>query len=297
MKTAAKIFVIITLAISYSCTKDVDNLKFPEYKQKLVISGFLSPDEQMHYISVGYNQILYAGPHESYDFGKISGTLSDGDNEISLRPIFYKYNFQVGDSVFKGFSFTSSELSIDEGKTYLLKVDNGNGLYIESSCTVPFKKNLFPALDTVRIHPYSNYPEYSCLQADFSFTDIAGEENYYSLLCEEVIYPSQKMPDRLETINLVNPKYSYFNDKGIDGKRLKIHLNDITRFGSRNDSAVLKLYILNTDKPYYDYHRSVMNYVSGEIPFTEASPVYSNIKGGLGIFAAYAYDSIIVKLK
>ena len=297
MKISVKIFVIITLSVFYSCTKEVDNLNFPEYKPKLVISGFISPDEQKHYISVGYNQMIHVGPHGSLDFENITGTLADGQNEIILKPIFQKYsNPNVQDSLFTGFVFTSSELPVIGGQTYTLKVFSDYG-YAESSCTVPFKKNLFPALDTIRVHPNPNYPEYSYLQPDLSFTDIAGEENYYALFGENILYNSGNNPVRPEYINLVDEKFSFFNDKEFDGKRSKIRLNNFNSVSTYTDSSFLKIYLLNTDKPYYDYHKSVLNYVSGEIPFTEASPIYSNIKGGLGIFAAYTYDSIIIRFK
>ncbi|HLP73504.1 MAG TPA: DUF4249 domain-containing protein [Bacteroidales bacterium] len=297
MKTAVKIFALITLAATCSCTKDVDILRFPEYKRKLVISGFLSPDEETHYISVGMNQVLYVGSDESPYPGKITGSLSDGGKEISLRPIFRKYDIMgAADSIFAGFVFTSAELAVEEGKTYTLKVSDESGLYAESSCTVPQKKNLSPAFDTLRV--YSQYdPGYSYLQGEVSFTDIPGEENYYALLCERIHYRAHNTPPRAEFQNLLDPKKSYFNDVGIDGKRTTVRLNIFNSPGNSSDSAFIKIYLLNTDKPYYDFHKSVANYVSGEDPFTEASPIYSNIKGGLGIFAAYTCDSIIVRLK
>jgi hypothetical protein len=296
MKTAVKIFVIIILALPYSCTKDVDSVKFPEFKRKLVISGFLSPDEKTHYISVGFNQVLYVGSDQSTYSSKITGRLSDGKKEISLRPIFWKYNnIKSQDSIFSGFVFTSSELAVEGGKTYTLKVSSESGLYAESSCTIPYKKNLLTEVDTLRLH--SQYdPKYSYLQADFSFTDIPGEENYYALLCERVVYPVQN-PAHAEFQNLIDPQKSYFNDMGIDGKRTTIRLNNFNSGNNYSDSTFVKIYLMNTDKPYYDYHKTVLNYVSGEVPFTEASPVYSNVEGGLGIFAAYTCDSIVVRLK
>jgi hypothetical protein len=122
-----------------------------------------------------------------------------------------------------------------------------------------------------------------------------GEDNFYSFLSELTSYNSSSFPIRAESIILADPKYSYFNDKGIDGKRSKIQLSNI--YLNNYDSAFLKIYLLNTDKPYYDYHKSIEKYQSGETPFTEASPIYSNIKDGLGIFAAYTYDSIVIRLK
>jgi hypothetical protein len=173
------------------------------------------------------------------------------------------------------------------------------GLSLESSCTVPLKKNLFPTLDTV-INTYINSydkREYSFLKSNFYFTDIKGDANYYSILSELTRYNSSSS-FYYQNTNLVDPIYGNFNDMDIEGKRSKIPLVDINlKSFTIDDSAFLKIYLLNTDKPYYDYHRSILNYNSGETPFTEASPIYSNINGGLGIFAAYTYDSIIVRLK
>jgi len=301
MKTIVKIFLIsiFTFALTCSCQKEVDNVKFPEYKSKLVISGFLSPDETTHYISVLDNQIIYGNPYVPYDPGTISGTISNGIKEISLRSIFKKFT-NSQDSAFLGFVFTSSELLVQDGMTYTLKVKSDKGLSVESSCTVPLKKNLFPSLDTVRITGTNSYDnsQYSYLQSDFHFTDIDGEENYYAVLGQVTRYNSKITYFQSANTNLVDPKYGCFNDKDIEGERLKIPLGTIyPKLYANDDSAFLKIYLLNTDKPYYDYHRSILNYNSGETPFTEASPIYSNIKEGLGIFAAYTYDSIIVRLK
>ena len=300
MKTIVKIFLIsiFTIALTCSCQKEVDNIKFPEYKSKLVISGFLSPDETTHYISVLDNQIIYGNPYVPYDPGTITGTISNGIKEISLRSIFKKFT-NSQDSAFLGFVFTSSELRVEEGITYTLKIKSDKGLSVESSCTVPFKKNLFPTLDTVINTTISSYDkqEYSFLKSNFYFTDIEGDADYYSILSELTRYNSSSTFYFANT-NLVDPKYGCFNDKDIEGMRSKIPLSDINlKSFTNDDSAFLKIYLLNTDKPYYDYHRSILNYNSGETPFTEPSPIYSNINGGLGIFAAYTYDSIIVRLK
>ena len=217
------------------------------------------------------------------------------------KPIFFRYIGISGpDSVVRSFVFTSSELPVEEGKTYVLKVESAKGLFAEASCTVPIKKNLFPELDTVSIHYTNSYDnsKYTYLQSDFYFTDIKGEENYYGVFSEltwpDPPYTFSKTQNKI----LVDPKYNCFNDKGIDGNRLKIPLESFyNTYIGLHDSTYFKIYLLNTDKPYYDYHKSIEKYQSGETPFVEASPIYSNIKGGLGIFAAYTYDSIVIRLK
>jgi hypothetical protein len=321
MKTNLNILLafVLILSLTVSCEKDVVNIKHPEFNYKLVISGYLSPDEKNHYISVTTNGPIYYDRILDYNPGLFSATLSDGSKEISLRPLFhkfYRYSFNdstsnisdvpnssfnipgVPDSSIMGFIFKSSELSIEEGNTYVLKVESDKGLFAEASCTVPFKKNLFPELDTVSItytYSYDN-SKYTLKQSDFYFTDIKGEENYYGVF-SELTWPNPPYTySKTQNKILVDSKYNCFNDKGIDGNRLKIPLEPFS-VSFLHDSTYFKIYLLNTDRPYYDYHKSIENYQSGEIPFTEASPIYSNVKGGLGIFAAYTYDSIVIRLK
>ena len=63
------------------------------------------------------------------------------------------------------------------------------------------------------------------------------------------------------------------------------------------DSLLVTYYLLAIDDEYRIYENSFDNYTEGEV-FTEVSPLYSNIEGGLGIFASYLVaDSIRLKIK
>ena len=66
---------------------------------------------------------------------------------------------------------------------------------------------------------------------------------------------------------------------------------------SSPDSVFMKIYLLNTEKSYYQFHQSLLNYDDGTVPFSETSPLFSNITGGLGIFSAYTVDSIVIRIK
>lgn len=283
-KLVTSAFALIIFA---SCEKEVDNVSYPKFRQKLVISGYISPDNTRNYISVTSNLRIYgdldlASRYESP--GNLTATLSNDTHEISL------------DSTLLGFVFNSSDFPIEEGKTYTLKVNSDKGLYAEASCSVPFKRTFALEIDTFRIMNYNPYyVEDSYFNLDFYYTDIPGEDNYYMFLCEQVSYDS-KYHESPYVFKIQGPEKEYFNDKGRDGMRSKIALQ-VVGVPETVDSSFLKVYLLNTDKAYYDYHKSLGNYTGGEDPFTEASPVYSNITGGLGIFAAYTVDSLIVRLK
>jgi hypothetical protein len=304
MKVPYKISLalVVTLITTVSCQKEVDNIRYPEFKLKLVISGYLVPDETIHHILIGSNHHIYGNVFKDEDIGNVTGTISDGNNEILLRPFFSRSNYNFldtipsNDTVFSGFVFTNSEMPVAEGKTYTLKVKSDYGLYVEARCTVPLKGETELEIDTSRIENYNQRPvDGIYLNTGISFTDPTGENNYYILLCLEVAYIS-KWGAAAFNIPIAISDKEYFDDKGKDGLRLRIPLQ-VIGVGREVDSSYLKIYLLNIDKNYYNYHKSLANYKSGDDPFTETSPVYSNISGGLGIFAAYTIDSMIFRMK
>lgn len=68
-------------------------------------------------------------------------------------------------------------------------------------------------------------------------------------------------------------------------------------FKPPSDSSIVKIYLFNVEKSYYQYHKSLDDYNDSGNPFSEATPVYSNINGGLGVFTSYTIDSLVVKFK
>jgi len=287
MKRVFYKFIASVLAILsfISCEKEVNNIKYPEFKPKWDISGYLSPDNLINTISLSQNLRNYGNEWQFDDMGHTTITLSDGTNQIDFD------STQMRDGRIK-----RSDFPIEEGKTYTLKVKTDKGFNAEASCTVPFRGNFDLEIDTIitkyvyedtiiaiTVHPY------------FYFTDTKGVNNYYMIFSEEIRYNSDYQPYRsIDPLPLVQK--AYFNDKGRDGLRIKLSVEG-TGLSKNIDSSFLKIYLLNTDKAYYDYQKSVDKYNSGEDPFTEPSPVYSNISGGLGIFASYTVDSLTFRLK
>jgi hypothetical protein len=85
----------------------------------------------------------------------------------------------------------------------------------------------------------------------------------------------------------------------VDGSRIiyKESVSNFSAYYSDYDSALLKIYLYNTEESYYRYHTSLDNYNDGENPFTEVTPVYSNVTGGLGVFTSFTVDSLVYLLK
>ena len=59
----------------------------------------------------------------------------------------------------------------------------------------------------------------------------------------------------------------------------------------------LVLYLLRTDEAYFRYHGSLRRQddIDGN-PFAEPAPLYGNVTGGLGVFAAYVQTRVAVPL-
>jgi hypothetical protein len=65
-------------------------------------------------------------------------------------------------------------------------------------------------------------------------------------------------------------------------------------------SIILSFLLLNVhgqNIERYTISGYVREAVSRENPFSEATPAYSNVNGGFGIFTSYTIDSFAVRLK
>jgi hypothetical protein len=275
--------IIVVLIGMISCEKEIKNGTLPEFAQKLVITSFISPGDTISLINVDSNRRIYGELGITEQLGSLTAFISDETKEIPLE------------RTISGFMFRPDDISIEEGKTYNLKVISDKGLTAESSCYVPINRNFDIKVDT--FSQTATYPDrYRSLMAKISITDYPGEDNYYRLHCEqEVYYSHSDLP--FHFINMFSGfKNEFSTDNGKDGDNIEITSFEINNVTSC-DSSLFRIYLLNTNKAYYDYHLSLNNYSGGDDPFTEVSPVYSNITGGLGIFAAYTIDSLIFRLK
>jgi hypothetical protein len=275
--------VIILSAIS--CEREAKNVTLPEFGHKLVVTSFISPYDSVSFVTVESNERLYGDLSNMEPLGDISVNISDGSKRIAL---------EKGDYYF---FFRRKYMAVQEGKKYTLEVSAANGLKADAECTVPLSRDLNISADTTRI--YSTDPDggkWSELKIKVYLEDPAGEKNYYRFAAKQMDY---------------NPLYGgypiiwdldieeklWFSDEGYDGKRIYANSARCPSFSNVSDSVKVVIYILNTNEDYFLYHKSLEEYSGGDGPFSEASPVFSNINGGIGIFAGYTVDSLVFRLK
>jgi hypothetical protein len=276
---------LITLV---SCEFDADLVDAPPFKQKLVVTAFISPSDRISYFRVISNNKIFGELNTEESLGLLSGFISDGINEVAL------------DTCRFGLMLNHEKMQIEYGKTYKLRVSSENGLKAEAECTVPSRRHFLIETDTFSVIKestyYSPYPPktYRSINLKAKFTDIPGEDNFYRIFGTVRGY---SLYNRLSGEVLFDTEF--FSDAGMDGKSIVSNLDELySQFLSMaDDSLFINIYLFNTEKSYFSYHKSMMNYTSGEDPFTEATPVYSNISGGLGIFTAYTIDSLLLRLR
>jgi hypothetical protein len=274
-------YLLIFLTFT-GCELEVKNIKLPEFQKKLVINSFISPYDSISFVSVSSNQKIYGELNETVLPGLISVIISNGQETVSLKDINGRYYFRPEDML------------VEEGKTYILKVTAENGLYAEATCTIPISRELYPEADTVwELNQYSWMPGIHNIKTKIYITDPAGEANYFRFYCKELEFYNgikSAMPAWSEEAEILN-------DIGKDGQKIFVNSVNVTEPSADCDSSFLIFYLLQTDKAYFAYHYSLDHYSGGDDPFTEIFPAYSNIEGGLGIFASYTVDSLLFRLK
>ena len=278
------LFLIISLFVLItSCEREVNNVSLPDFVQKLVINSFISPNDTVSFVSIASNERIFGELNKKETLGNLNVTISNDVKEISLEKVTDAYVFRPED------------ILVEEGKTYRIKVTSDKGLTAEATCTVPMSRNFHLEADTLwENQEIPGTESLNMIRANVYLTDYPGEANYFRFAAKILIYDSEY--GYLPEFSSYGEKPAFFSDEGRDGERIFVNTLTVAPF-SESDSAFIIFYILNTDKAYYTYHRSLDNYSSGENPFTEISPVYSNVEGGLGIFASYVVDSLAFRLK
>lgn len=273
--------LLILLLSGTGCEKYIPFVNAPVFEQKLVITSFISPSDTLSRIYVSSNQRLYGFTEQPEYPGDLTGTISDGTNEIEL------------DTTSFGLSFSHDRMPVIPGKTYTLKVASSNGLYAEATATVPQQREILIKVDTTT-RETDDYMTVSILALDIELTDYPGEKNFYNVIGKLTGYKSTSNQNSIKSI-----RYwcEYIDDKvASPDNRIKLESWEVPSLNNY-DSAFIDIILLNTEESYYRYHKSLKNYDSGDNPFSEASPVYSNIEGGLGIFTSYTVDSLVFRLK
>ena len=228
----------------------------------------------------------------------------------------------------KGYFLNTKIFPILAGKTYNLSAKFPNLPIATASCTIP-KRALTSSdyqviggtkIDSVQRGYSTNgsviLSRYYNLMKPFTVLvkDFPSEENFYSI----AYFTRTETQDRSFQGNPPNPANTritvnqepfsdFISDYKKDGSQLEFQKARFSigyydtdpnenKYNSITKSSTLQIYIAVTDKAYYQYTKAVTKTegINGDDPFSEPILTYTNVQGGLGVFAGF--NTTVVKI-
>jgi len=270
------IIFVVALVTLYSCTREVA-VNLPPYSSKIVVNGLISDKD--------VSKVQISSSISSLDTNPIN-YIYDGTAQLYNEQDVL-YDILSYDAFSSGYIGTKP---VVPGVFYTLKVNVKGKQVIGTTRILAGAKIMNLAYqDMVRMDS-TGLP---IGEVSFSFNDDGSIENYYRL---NVLYYDNtrsefKALDIKDNYFLVieaeqtNSGF-VFKDRTFNGAIKK--LNFEVPYGYIENNAPYKFVIiletLNEDYSRYENSRSLYNQRTGT-PFSESVELYSNIKGGLGIFA------------
>jgi hypothetical protein len=240
------------------------------------------------YARVSYSRPVY-GIQSSVkpDLTGVKVFLSDGENELQF--------FQKNDS----FILDIKSSPVLFNKYYTLKVTDNLGNIATSTCLLPPVNNYNLNVDTTFTMSSNEWGPEKHLSFTTKISNLNPENAYYRVMYYYDVFERDFYDNTLQVHNHSKLADSYYyNQTGKSSVELNL-LHDqyeYWNYGSGIDSVFLKIKVLQYNEDYYFYKKSLENYTDEDSYFTELSPIFSNISGGLGFFGGYTVREYSFKL-
>ena len=265
---------ISVLFLNSGCESDA-NVTVPSTERKLVVGGFLSPNENEHEISLSLSEPLFS---TDPFFNTTNANVT-----ISSEGSSYQIAYDVDAAAFV---FNNSQFNIANGKNYHLKIVAENGKTVEADMTT--LSDTMPSIEEFKINKDTIYSEWSSNQIRYNlklnWKDIASEKNYYRLTANRLVKYFGAIDTTIEPIEEFN-SFTLKDDLGKDGQILSSTLK-FDDYSLNNETVGFEIVLMKIDVNYYNYYKTLNNY-AGEDPFAEPVILFSNIQNGLGVFSNF----------
>jgi hypothetical protein len=283
MKNIALSILLLLSLLATGCESLVTNVDMPKVDQRLVLVSFISPSDSIISVRVTETQPIYGEP------------IKDSDDVVTNAEVFITDGTQTATLVFnpesKAYEVSADIFRIHPGKTYTLTATSA-GRKATAMCTVP-QVTVHEAtitLDSLGITSTWNMAEKWALQVEWnhvpgaSYYRVAANRHvvHYPMNGDSTLYSSNVFGNTL--IDVQKKSQERYSVKNED-----IHLGKLDILNGRpwgNKTTSISVHILVTDHIYFKYHDALSRYY-GNDPFTEPTRLYTNVEGGLGVFAAY----------
>lgn len=322
------VFFLFVLTSCETLVNTVPASELPNQESQLTLFSYISPQDTVIRVRVSQTSPLFGEvPFASRNtFVVMNGDTMYGNVDSYEKATVTISNGQVSatlpyDTENELYALPASKFPIKAGGTYTLTATDGKRT-ASASCTVPEEQVSIKkySLDMTISVFFGNRD--TTVTISFLWDDLPGKTNYYRVNAYELIEYSTVRVDTSELYTVESRKSatSYFNwrgnntqsvyqsDMNLDGTTFsspkgRKSVDNLANYGQdansvkpsrKAESKGIYLQLLNTDVHYYEFHNSFRQQ-RGDTPFTEPSLVYTNVKGGLGVFAAYNQSVKIIK--
>ncbi|MFD1145134.1 DUF4249 domain-containing protein [Larkinella insperata] len=311
MKPIYALLVLISL-FATACQdmrQEVEPESLTQVEKKLVLIGFISPQDTIIAVKVGVTRPI-ADANYTSNYGTVKNaivTLSTGGQSIQLT-----YNGKND-----CYQADPKKFPIRAGAAYQLTAQTPEGMNASGSCTIPQATRL----QQVRLDSSEDANSEKHYFVRYFWQDAAKTSNYYQTnglfvytkscpTCKtdaNAKVKSENQPILFESMGQLN---TLLSDKAKDGDKLESYHGYLDQgtvsqastqkltFSTRYDRATVRATLLNVDEAYYKYHQALELQKKAEgNPFAEPVLLPSTITGGLGCFAGYNQSSLTLTLK
>jgi hypothetical protein len=254
-----------------SCETDAD-IPLPEVDPKIVINCFISDEIEVIKAAVFKSDPVFSDNDGNYPYaGKVEEdmyvVISNGS--ITAELIFNPQTefYEVGTDVFP----------LVAGGNYTLTVTAPDGETVSANTTIPVNAPIVQSSSFTQ-EQISNdfYGEQTRVTIKQTLTDPSSSFDYYRFY--------YVLQDQFLTNMYVGEDYA--DDNSLDGNLLYNEHELTAYYGSDNPITSIKAFVIRGSEEYQRFHKTVYNQSPGD-PFSEPSIIYSNVDGGLGVFAGY----------
>ncbi|MBO0931403.1 DUF4249 domain-containing protein [Fibrella aquatilis] len=306
--------LLLMLAACGSLRNEVDPSILSAGGEKLVVNGYISPQDTLLTVKVSRSKPALAEPSEGVPYVVENATVSltDGNRVVVMRYNTDRQFYQAPVAL----------MPIRTGQTYTLTATTPDGKKVTAQATVP------PPVPIRTINLDSTITTSGAIRTKayrvtFVWEDPAGETNFYQYAGylqwkdNKFSYPiggQNEVPvpniyvlifnrDRA-TGNLLSDdrqQGSLLTSQSADVAKIIVQKTDPPAAENVSYSypgARVVAQLLNTDESFYRYTNAVARQRQvGNSPFAEPVPIPTNITNGLGCFAAYNRTEKVLSLK
>ena len=274
-----KYLSILLLSILFSCKKEVSE-KLTTTEPQIVVNAFISPSNDSIRVQLDYSKSYFNESNNRDELVKnislANVIINDGISDKKL--IWSRIN--------RHFHISKKELPILANRKYTLRINTVDGKVASAETTIPSPITDFDLIITATYN--KDNARYN--KINMNLKDEKGVENYYRFaLYSQIIYKNPNFPiqEQFSEIEL-----RFFNDNKdqveniflISDARVPKAFNS----GGTTEEFYLRGYFEKGDLAYYQYLTTIkQNSESGGNPFVEPISVFTNIKGGLGVFSSF----------